>query len=211
MTQLVARLALALLLLCVPLACAGSQERVDTSRARRTLALFEIELGVIDQLLSASDRLVARDLTIRGVNVVDLADGAVRPNMRVQLSGGRIIAVRPDTLRNGGVGPQEIDGRGKYLMPGLADMHVHQLTSAAQHLLHFATGVTTVRDMVGFPWLLEWRERSARDDWLAPNMRVAGPIIAAVNMGLYAQVVTDEPSARRAVPQTVWPTPYEVS
>ncbi len=185
--------------LAVQAGCGASAEGRTDQEALRTLALFEQELEVIDLLLSASEAYPARDHVIRHVNIVAPATGEVRADMLVRVADGRIVAVGPDRGDPAGADATEIDGTGRYLLPGLADMHVHQLTSASQHLLHVATGVTTVRDMVGFPWLLEWREKSERDEWLAPSMIVAGPIISSRPMGMYAQVVEDEAAARELV------------
>lgn len=179
--------------------CGASVEGRTDQEALRTLALFEQELEVIDLLLSASEAYPPRDHVIRHVNIVDPPTGEVRADMRVRVADGRIADVGPDRGDPAGAGAFEIDGTGRYLLPGLADMHIHQLTSASQHLLHVATGVTTVRDMVGFPWLIEWREKSDRDEWLAPSMIVAGPIISSRPMGMYAQVVEDEAAARELV------------
>ncbi|MGH7637981.1 MAG: amidohydrolase family protein [Gemmatimonadaceae bacterium] len=184
----------------VPVASAAAQRASrDLAEAQHTLALFELELDVVDLFLAMSDSIRARPLIIRNVNVVDMAEGRVLPGMRVRVSGARITSIERDPGGQSPAGIATVDGRGKFLMPGLTDMHVHQLTSAAQHLLHVATGVTTVRDMVGFPWLLQWRDRTARDGWLAPTMYVAGPIIGAARMGMYAHVVGSEVEARRAV------------
>lgn len=180
-------------------ACTDAQKAPDRSEARCTLALYVLELAVIEQLLEASEAFPSGNFVIRHVGVVHMARGVVLPDMRVRFGGGRILQVDPESDSRIPGGYNVIDGRGRYLLPGLADMHVHQLTSASQHLLHVATGVTTVRDMAGFPWLLRWRDLSAHDEWLAPTMIVAGPILSAAPMGMYAQVVTDELQARRAV------------
>ena len=55
-------------------------------------------------------------------------------------------------------GVTRVDGRGKYLMPGLADMHVHTWFQADLPLF-LAAGVTTVRNMAGSPMHLEWRTK----------------------------------------------------
>lgn len=178
-----------------------AQERPGAAEqeARRTLALYELELAAIEQLLEASTSYPSANGVIRHVGVVDVVRGIVLPDMRVRFTDGRIVEVEGESNTPIPVGHHAIDGRDKYLLPGLVDMHVHQLTSASQHLLHAVTGVTTVRDMVGFPWLLRWRDLSARDAWLAPTMFVASPIVSSVAMGMYAQVVNDEAQARHAV------------
>jgi imidazolonepropionase-like amidohydrolase len=78
-----------------------------------------------------------------------------------------------------------VEGEGKYLMPGLADMHVH-VKEENELLLFVANGVTTVRDMwgttgfqlrLGFPDQLELREQIAQGQLLGPTIFAAGPIM----------------------------------
>jgi len=69
-----------------------------------------------------------------------------------------------------------IDGHGKYLMPGLADMHTHTWDENDFTLL-IANGVTTIRNMFGDPMQLEWRRRIEAGDLVGPTIYTAGPII----------------------------------
>lgn len=69
-----------------------------------------------------------------------------------------------------------IDGRGRYLMPGLADMHAHTWEESDFPLL-LANGVTTIRNMFGGPIHIEWKKRSAAGDFAGPTIHTAGPII----------------------------------
>src|SRR5690606_25103695 len=71
---------------------------------------------------------------------------------------------------------------GKYLMPGLAEMHGHVPPPNAPAeftedvlFLYAATGVTTVRGMLGSPGQLELRERAKRGEIIAPTLYLAGP------------------------------------
>ena len=72
-----------------------------------------------------------------------------------------------------------VDGTDKYLMPGLADMHVHLEYANDPRVLDLflANGVTTVRNMDGRPYILEWRDRIARGEMRGPTIHTAGPIL----------------------------------
>ena len=79
-------------------------------------------------------------------------------------------------------GATTIDGQGKFLMPGLAEMHGHIPPPTAPRelvdnvlFLYVATGVTTVRGMQGAPGQLDLREAAKRGDIVAPNLYLAGP------------------------------------
>lgn len=72
-----------------------------------------------------------------------------------------------------------IDGRGKFLIPGLWDMHVHLAKAGAPSLsLFVANGVTSVRDMGGdFAVVQRWRSEIAARARVGPRVMTAGPIL----------------------------------
>jgi imidazolonepropionase-like amidohydrolase len=90
----------------------------------------------------------AKDLVIEHARLFDSEAGTVRDGMSVRISGGKIAAVAKDGDASLGLGssPEILDAKGKMLLPGLWDMHVH-LGDWDDGLLHLAAGVTTVRDL----------------------------------------------------------------
>ena len=88
--------------------------------------------------------------TIDNVNVVDVATGTVLAGQRVVITGSRITALAADPALPVPPNAVRIDGAGKYLIPGMWDMHVHVTGSpASNHMLglFLANGITGVRDM----------------------------------------------------------------
>ena len=87
-----------------------------------------------------------RVLAITRVNVVDVVDGRILPNTTVVVDGSTITSVTPK-----GTAPsnaQIVNGEGKFLIPGLWDMHAHTEASGEAWLpLYVANGVTEIRDM----------------------------------------------------------------
>lgn len=84
---------------------------------------------------------------ITGVNVLSSNGMAMLPNRTVVLDAGKIVSIA-----EAGSPPSEavlVDGRGKYLIPGLVDSHVHLQRSPNDLLLYVANGVTHIRDMAG--------------------------------------------------------------
>jgi imidazolonepropionase-like amidohydrolase len=73
-------------------------------------------------------------------------------------------------------GAQRVDGRGKFLMPGLADMHCHPYAQD-DLLLLVAHGVTTIRNLQGMPRHVLWRQRVEAGELLGPTIFVSGPIV----------------------------------
>ncbi len=95
----------------------------------------------------------------------------VRDGNIAALGDSRAIAVPTDAL--------VIDGRGRYLMPGLVDMHVHVL-ERGELLLFVANGVTTIRNMWGgmnFVDHLAWREQIEQGELFGPTLYTSGPIM----------------------------------
>jgi imidazolonepropionase-like amidohydrolase len=146
-----------------------------------------------------TQRCRPRTTAFVGVRVVDVTDGSVRDNQTVVVRGGRFTAIGPAATTAVPRGALIIPGRGRWLLPGLTDMHVHSLVSNRQKLLNLINGVTTVRDMDGFPFILHERDAIAAGRLLGPTMFVAGTILNAVPMGDYARVVTTPEEARTAV------------
>jgi len=85
--------------------------------------------------------VTAQSLQIRNVTVIDAA--GARPGQTVSITGGRIVSVLPAGRGASG----GIDGTGKFLIPGLWDMHVHLWETDPMQNLYVATGVLGVRDM----------------------------------------------------------------
>ena len=144
---------------------------------------MEYRIPVLTAMLSVGVRIAAlaqgAPLAITDVTVVDGTGDGSRPHMTVVVSGGRIIAVDP--VARAVIPPQAtvIDGRGKFLIPGLWDMHVHLAKAGASSPgLFVANGVTSVRDMGGdFAVVRRWRDEIAAGVRVGPRIRTAGPIL----------------------------------
>src|SRR6185436_7217153 len=73
-----------------------------------------------------------------------------------------------------------VNGKGRFLVPGLWDMHVHTTMPAGAEVLslYLANGVTGVRDMAGdWEQLSRWRQEIARGERTGPRMIVSGPYL----------------------------------
>jgi Amidohydrolase family len=105
-----------------------------------------------------------------------MSTDGVLEHRTVVVRGDRIVVVAPTAQVALPGGIQVIDGAGKWLLPGLADMHVH--TWDEDDLTMFvAAGVTTVRNMWGVRQHLTWRSQIARGERLGPTIVTAGPLI----------------------------------
>jgi imidazolonepropionase-like amidohydrolase len=120
------------------------------------------------------------EFAITHIAVIDVKAGTIKPNMTVLIQGDRITSVRPG--KNKEVLPAKeirvIDGRGKFLLPGFWDMHVH--TDGDDRVLHLllANGITGIRDMAGdVEKLADARRRIASGELMAPRLIFAGPML----------------------------------
>jgi tetratricopeptide (TPR) repeat protein len=108
------------------------------------------------------------------VNVVPMDKEQVLEQQTVIIRSGQISEIGPATKVKVPVNAKRIDGRGKYLMPGLVDMHVH-LRSETELPLYVINGVTTVFNLNGRPAHLIWREKIARGEIFGPTIYSCGP------------------------------------
>jgi hypothetical protein len=108
---------------------------------------------------------------IKNVHVVPMTSDTVLRNHTVIIRDGMIAEITPD----GPVSELEvIDGKGKYLMPGLIDMHVH-VWDEYELGLYLANGVTAVRNLWGQPMHLRMKNAINSGQILAPMFYTSGP------------------------------------
>jgi imidazolonepropionase-like amidohydrolase len=110
---------------------------------------------------------------------VVLADsGRVRFDQTVVVHRGRIARVGPASSVSMPPAASRIDGRGRYLLPGLVDLHAH--LTARDFPLFLVNGVTTVREMNGSPAHLAWRDSVNAGLLAGPSLVVSSPLLAGV-------------------------------
>lgn len=106
--------------------------------------------------------------------VIDVTGGPTRRDTTVVITGDRISAIGTNISLPADA--QVVDATGRFLIPGLWDMHVHWY-GRDTFTLFIANGVTGVRQMFGNSDLLRWRDQIAKGSLLGPRMIVASPII----------------------------------
>lgn len=112
------------------------------------------------------------------VTVIDATGADAQSEMVVIIAGGKIADIGKFGKIKIPKTAQVIDATGKFLIPGLWDMHVH-LSKAGENTfpLFIANGITSVRDMGGdYLQLLKWRKESADGTRLAPRIKTAGAL-----------------------------------
>jgi len=121
------------------------------------------------------------DFAVTNVTVIDVVTGARAPGSTVLIRGSRILAVGPVRTVEVPGGARRVDAGGRFMIPGLWDMHVHlSMTGRSSLSLLLANGVTGVRDMGGdAARLVAWRDSVARGALAGPRILTAGPIVEA--------------------------------
>lgn len=113
--------------------------------------------------------VAAPDLLLEHVHVVPMDVERVLRDCPVLVRDGRIAAMGEFEAPRDAV---RIDGGGRYLLPGLHDLHVH-CWYEEELTLYVANGVTTVRNLWGKPMHLAWR----REERFRPDFHTSGPIL----------------------------------
>lgn len=140
------------------------------------------------------------------VNVIPMDKERVLSHQTVIVRDGVLVEIRDVKRVRIPTGAQRIDGAGKFLIPGLTDMHVHLFTddefpdALAEDELRvmIAYGVTTIRLMTGTPEQLVLRKKSASGEILAPAIYAASPQFTG-RKSTNAHLVTTEAEGRAAV------------
>jgi len=116
-------------------------------------------------------------LAITDVTVIDATGAPARPDMTVLIEDDRIRAVGPAQAIEIPRGARVVDASGKYLIPGLWDMHVHLSYAGPEALsLFVANGVTHVRDAGGpLAETKALRDRVAAGELIGPDIEISGP------------------------------------
>ncbi len=143
-------------------------------------------------------------IAFTNVAVVDVEKGVARPDQTVVIEGARITAA--DDARRVRVpgGARVIRGAGKFLIPGLWDMHVHEMPGPHVADLFVANGVTGIRDMYDDQAKLrELRQAIREHRQTGPRVVASGRVLNGVLEKNFEIVVQTPEDGRRAVRQQI--------
>src|SRR5688572_29232789 len=174
-------------------------------KMKRTGSIFAIFTTLVfsTAIVNAHHGVVA----ITNVNVIPMDRERVIENQTVIVTNGVIAEIGDEKKVRVPKDAVTVDGKGKYLIPGLVDMHTHLLSDSDEYpdsiapdelRVMVANGVTTVRFMIGTPELLALRTKSAKGEIAAPTIWVASPHLTGREQGNNFVVKTPE-EAREAV------------
>jgi imidazolonepropionase-like amidohydrolase len=143
-------------------------------------------------------------LAITNVTIIDVERGERSPNQTIVVSGNRITSIGPAANVNISTGSRVIDGRGKFVIPGMWDMHLHALHNEVTRTLPFlvANGLTGVRDMGStFDQVAEARKAIVDGTLIAPRVIASGPALDGIPVregfqGIILEIKTPEEGRR---------------
>ena len=133
-------------------------------------------------LVLVAGRAGAQTITLTHATVIDTVTGGTTPDATVVIRGNRIVSVARAAAASGGT---VVDAKGRYLIPGLWDMHTHvyfdRTAADGSELIlpsFIANGVTGIRDMGSeLDAVLHARDEVAAHRLLGPRMIVSGPML----------------------------------
>ena len=145
-------------------------------------------------------------LAVTNVTLIDVVGGAAKAGQTVVVIDARVAAAGPANETKIPLDAKVLEGRGKFLIPGLWDMHVHVLWEPAVETLlplFIANGVTGVRDMhthASFDQIRRWHKEIVDGQRVGPRLFYAGPIVDGPTPFWPGSIaVRDAESARKAV------------
>ncbi len=120
-------------------------------------------------------------LVFKNVTVIDMTGKPLQAAMTVVIEGNSITKIGTTAKTKIPKNAQVIDASGKFLIPGLWDMHVH-LQATTPFPLFIANGVLGVRHMGGnLKQVYEWREQVRQGKLLAPRIVACGSVVESFN------------------------------
>ena len=143
---------------------------------KNILGLLLLPLLLWPLVATETARTNSMTLAITHVTVIDATGAPARPDMTVLINGNRITEVGKSGKVRVPEHAQVVNASGKFLIPGLWDMHVHWYDKDYLPLF-IANGVTGIRIMWGMPRHHQWRKEIEAGQLLGPHMLIATPLV----------------------------------
>jgi hypothetical protein len=132
-------------------------------------------------------------ISIENVNVITMVSDEIMGNQRVLIAGGRIIKIESGLLPLHNSVTQKINGRNKYLIPGLSEMHYHFRSGDIQSDLKLliANGITTARNMAETDGQdqMQIKARLQSGELFGPQYFTTGPYLRSKDLSSIQQVI----------------------
>ncbi len=141
---------------------------------------------------------VSTPLAVTHVTIIPMDLERLLADQTLLIENGRIVAMGPSSSFELAPGYAVVEGIGKYLLPGLADMHVH-FSSPGDAILFLAHGVTMVRNMAGTPFHLAFQRHVQQHKLPGPFMVTTGPLLEGAAPVLPTWKVVAQPDEAESI------------
>lgn len=136
------------------------------------IVLFLLDISKTSYLKSKNiESSLSNEYLIKNVKLIPMGLDTILTDKTVHIKDGKILEIK-DNFESQGL--DHVDGQGKYLMPGLIDMHVH-VWDRFELGLYLANGVTTVRNLWGIPLHLRIKDEISSNELLGPMFYTSSP------------------------------------
>jgi len=143
----------------------------------------------------------AQSLVIKNISVVDVATGSVKTPADVVIKDGKIASI---SAKASPADATALDGSGKYLIPGLWDMHVHNWEKTSLYGLYVANGVLGIRDTGSNRAMTRhWQEQVKAGEIIGPRLVTSGPIVDGPGPNNYPKLPVETIATPADVPMVV--------
>ncbi|WP_299211726.1 amidohydrolase family protein [uncultured Aquimarina sp.] len=156
--------------------------------------LFAISLLACTQTTPGQNSKSA--ILITDINIIDVINGSVIEKQQIVIDSGKIKSII-GVIANPGNYSKIIDGKGKYIIPGLAEMHAHipQSSTSKERIeevlfLYLSNGITTIRGMLGHPSHLVLRDKAAKGEILSPRIFTSSPSLNGNSIKTKEEAIT---------------------
>ena len=127
-------------------------------------------------IISSLSTKAQDDYLIRNVSLISMEKDTIISDCDILIS-NRTIKQIGKGLQVSNSKVTIIDGTNKFIIPGLADMHLHLWGDSTALELYVANGVTSIKSMSGKPAYLKWKEQIQSGKKLGPQLYVSGPLM----------------------------------
>ena len=138
-------------------------------------------------------------IVLKNINIIPMSKEEIIKSRDVLLIGDKIHSIGENFLDTE---YETIDCTGKYLIPGLHDMHVH-LNMDDMLVKFIYNGVTTVRNMWGFPLNLKWKKEINEGSLIGPNIYSTSQLLDGVEYWKGTKLVTKPEEVEELIEQII--------
>ena len=153
---------------------------MDKTPGRLKDIFMKIKSWIVVLILCTSVGGLAQstNIALYNVSVIPMDKNRTVKNQTILISNGKIVNIGNATSLKIPVGFQKLDCSGYTVLPGLADMHMHLRRASYDSMMSYLRlGITTLRDMNGRPFILQWKDSIEKGLITGPHLYVASPSI----------------------------------